>query len=599
MDLSNELLSRLNNQTLRNPLIEAEKEEACQHETQLRFHAVQAFSRKSAGSYATTFETWVCGLIGWVEKQEQFKRLLKYPLETTTVCDGIADICTKVFRAEDGYQYALFKDPENEPDFLAYLKSIKESEFWHRDGLNAALHSPHTLLVVDLPAEPTNRAIEPYYYTVDLSRLLDLELNDEAQPNWVLFSLPNDSDTGDELAAGIDSANYYRFRKAKQQAGAIPEWMLDGQPAMHGLPYAPVRFLWNDSIDNGIRRQGILTSIAAKLDWFQFWHTSKKLNDITSSYPILWMYETKCEYNHPQWGTCNDGFIQYLPEGGDNYIEKPCPACVERKMIGSPGTLLGMPMPNGTTQTPAVTAPAGFILPPVEASTWIAGEEERLKAALIEAATSNRGDLMNSQAVNRDQVEQHSTDENAVLRYLSDGLSECRTWLWDTIGRMKYGDQWGGAILSFGKVFGTPNAADLAKEYSDAKMSGLPVSSLGLIRKKLLQAQAQGNPRQGQRLDLLEALEPYPDQSLNECFALGIHQSNPDRFALKAEFNQRINWFEAEHGDILLYMEEADEIKRLQSITEILISYGRDQNPIGGQPVSPDPNTRTASPAVA
>lgn len=117
--------------------------------------------------------------------------------------------------------------------------------------------------------------------------------------DWIIFRQP------DKRIAVIDDE---RYRVFAEDGGNIGELLVDNP---HDLRYCPARFFWNEPMN--LRepdvKQSPLTKELEALDWFLFFHISKRHLDMYGAYPIYSGYEQSCDFTNAENGDyCDGGF---------------------------------------------------------------------------------------------------------------------------------------------------------------------------------------------------------------------------------------------------------------------------------------------------
>lgn len=558
---------------LKSPKNKAGIQKAIDHEDHLRFHADIVFNRvvdekgmpvanMADVPYYQKYIQWVSGILTASDKMEQFQKLLTFPLRTNELVDDIADEYVKVFDAQDSFFIPGLSKPELESDFLNYLDSIDEKDFWKGDAFKAMMSSISSIMIVDLSPRQLSQQPEPYFYLLDIRSVHDIKIGSKGNIEYILFSNSENNFTV------LDSA-YYRVY-TKQEGGTFALQIENP----HDLGYCPARFFWSDEINkkNPEIKHSPISALLTRLDWYLFFETAKESLDIYAAYPIYWAYSSKCDYKTSNGDECQNGLINVWDEKTEKDIVVKCPVCESKRIVG-PGSLIEKPIPRGEIKLEG--APAGIIGIDKDSLEYNVNEAERLKAQIIAAATG-KNKLISKEAVNEDQVASQFESQTNVLRWIADNYAKAHRWIWDTVGRLRYGDSYVGSSISYGSQFYLQTMEDAVNDFKEGKESGLPgyllISKISAIE----HLTSKNNPKEKQRIDILKHLEPYPFLTLKECKESGFDVIDKIGYITKANFANFVSKFEQEYGSIVDAGSAFDFSKRINLIQEVLKGYAKE-----------------------
>jgi hypothetical protein len=569
MQLSNEQILEL----LKSPKNRPGIQKAIDHEDHLRFHAdiIHASVVNEKGVPVATIEDspyyqkylyWVQSFLTASDKFEQFRKMLTFPVKTNEVVDDIADEYMKVFDSQDSFFIPELSDPKLVEDYNKFLESIKDNTFWKEDAFKAMMSSISSILIVDLAIEQKTEAPEPYYYLLDIRQVHDVQLSHkEDKIEYIIFKSGKDNFTI------FDDAAFRVYQKIKDSFILITE-------NFHDLGYCPARFFWNDILSNKNKevRHAPLSALLSRLDWMLFFETAKESLDLYGAYPIYWAYQSKCDYKDYLGNECQNGVIKYYDEDKKKDIVYPCPVCESKRIVG-PGSLIEKPIPRGDIKLD--NAPVGIVGIEKNSLDYNVSEVTRLKAQIITAATG-KNKLIADQAINTDQVESQYESQTNVLKWIAENYAKAHKWVWDTVGKLRYGDNYLGSSVSYGTEFYLQNISDAIKDFQNSKNAGLPEYLLISKMRILENLQSKNNPKEKQRIEILRNLEPYPFRTLAECKNLGIDVIDNIGFVLKANFANFVCRFEREFGSIIEAGSVLDFSKRIELISQKLNEYANE-----------------------
>jgi len=488
-----------------------------------------------------------------------------FPVPTNNVVDAISDEYSKVFNAQNSFFGYDFENSEYKQIFIDYLEKCNDKDFWQTEVFGAMLTGINSIVVVDLEINQETVLPEPYKYLLDISRVVDVEVDRNGQIEYLLFK-----EGADKLAA-FDAASYRVF--TKNDAG---EYFLTSEMP-HDLGYCPASFMWADNLDtrNGIVKQSPLSSILSFLDKYLAKDVSKDCLDVYAAFPIYWAYEGECDYENEEGAKCNSGFTLYEK---DRRRLEPCPACAKSSLTGA-GSMLRVPIlvSDSTQSYPDLREPAGIISIDKDSLTYNTDEIIRMEAKIIEIATGKIRNISSKEAINEDQVKSQFESQTNILRYIAQNLEKINTWTCNTVARLMFGDQYLGCTINYGNEFYLQSLEDITKDYQTGKASGLPSYVLLSKRKQIEELQSKNNPTERDRLNILKYLEPYADLTPQECKSLSIDQIDFEGFALKVNFVTFIHKFELEYGDIVEWGSALSLKTKIDKINQKLKEYVRGQ----------------------
>lgn len=510
-------------------------------------------------NYYFQFLYWSKSILTAKDKFIQFANLLTFPIQTNDLIDSIADEYQKVFNAQDSYRGFKFKDSQQLADFEKYLIEEDDTDFWRGQVFNAMLTAVNSIIVVDLEVEQAGDSPEPYYYLLDINRVVDIECNRDGDIEYVIF---RDRDNNYVV---LDDAAYTVYSEKTQPDDTKKYTKFVSNP--HPLGYTPAKWMWSDSLDdkNPYIKQSPISSILSRLDWFLFMTTSKQCLDIYASFPIYWHYKDKCEVKD-----CKSGFISYLMADNTTWGLKACPSCEKNSLVGA-GSVLRKPAPR-PGETDGIGIPAGVIPAERTSLDYNVSEIERLEDYIIEQATG-KFQAPTKQQINEKQVASLYESQANILRYIGENFAIAQKWVYSTTAILKFGDAFLGCDINNGTKFYLQTQGEVTDEYKASRDSGLPIYILQAQRTQISELQAKNNPTEKERLEILKFLEPYQDNSIDELKTLGIDVTDPEGFVLKLNFSSFINRFELEQGNIVEWGSLVDLKTKITKIQGVLKGY--------------------------
>jgi hypothetical protein len=506
--------------------------------------------------YYKIFLNWVKFLLKAPDKYEQFKRLLVFPLKTNEIIDDISDEYQKIFDAQDSYTHVEFEDEALKADFLEYMNQLNMHDFWHDQCFNAMMKAINSIIIVDLPQIQVSNWPEPYAYLIDINQVIDYDLNSNGDFELLIFQVNKD------FIAIFDTETYRLFQKEK-------ETLIPFAEIPHDLGFTPAHPFWSDTIDkkNPINKLAPLSSNLARLDWQLFFETGKEALDLYAAYPMYWAYKSTCNFHDKDGNPCVEGNVVSIDN--ENEVLGKCPACGSNSLVG-PGSIIDAPIP--TEELNLSVPPVGIVPVEVNSLDYNVKECERLRNLIIAGATG-KNKLIQNEAINQDQVQSQFENQTNILNWIARNFEKAHKWTYDTIGKLRYGDLYGGTSVFYGSTWYLQSVDDAIQEYSKSKAAGMPGYILSLKMQKIEHIQSRNNHVEKNRLDIMKYLEPYPLLTLSDLKNLGLDVTDPLNFLLKANFYTFVSQFELEYGSILEFGSALDMKTKIDKIKAKLIEY--------------------------
>lgn len=538
------------------------------HQNRIRFHAQTELSASLAQPTAD-FLAFVSNLIPH-DKFKLFKEMFRYPLKTNEVTGICFDKLSRVFDGRNpAFEYD-FASPEDRDDWEDYRRSrLNEPEIWHTEGWERFKTDINSVLVVDLPEHQDGERPEPYFYWLPIDCVLDWDgYGDDL--DHIVFTTDHD-----KRIAVIDDTSYRIYtRDAGRNIGSL----VSEHP--HGLGFCPARFFWQDAISlrDPYIKQSVLTKELESLDWYLFFHISKRHLDLYGSYPIYSGYEQSCDFSNAENGDyCDGGYLKNkqgyykLDTAG---LPCRCPKCGDKRIAGV-GSFVEVPIP--VEGQPDLRNPVQMLSVDRSSLDYNVTEEERLKDDIIASVVGMQEEQMSTQAVNESQVRATFESQSTILNRVKKGFEAAQKFVDDTICRLRYGASFSGSVINYGTEFFIYSASELRERYKTAKESGASESELDALQNQIIETEYRTNPAKRHRLMLLSELEPYRHLTRDEMLTLyreGVVTS--DELRLKLNFMALIRRFERENTNILEFGSAIPYERKIEIIKATLDGYAKE-----------------------
>ena len=538
------------------------------HQNRIRFHAQTELSASLAQPTAD-FLAFVSNLIPH-DKFKLFKEMFRYPLKTNEVTGICFDKLSRVFDGRNpAFEYD-FASPEDRDDWEDYRRSrLHEPEIWHTEGWERFKTDINSVLVVDLPEHQDGERPEPYFYWLPIDCVLDWDGHGD-DLDHIIFTTDHD-----KRIAVIDDTSYRIYtRDAGRNIGSL----VSEHP--HGLGFCPARFFWQDAISlrDPYIKQSVLTKELESLDWYLFFHISKRHLDLYGSYPIYSGYEQSCDFSNAENGDyCDGGYLKNkqgyykLDTAG---LPCRCPKCGDKRIAGV-GSFVEVPIP--VEGQPDLRNPVQMLSVDRSSLDYNVTEEERLKDDIIASVVGMQEEQMSTQAVNESQVRATFESQSTILNRVKKGFEAAQKFVDDTICRLRYGASFSGSVINYGTEFFIYSASELRERYKTAKESGASESELDALQNQIIETEYRTNPAKRHRLMLLSELEPYRHMTRDEMLTLyreGVVTS--DELRLKLNFMALIRRFERENTNILEFGSAIPYERKIEIIKATLDGYAKE-----------------------
>lgn len=541
------------------------------HESRIRFHV----ENKISASYerpALDFLAWVEKLLP-KDKAKMFKHLFQYPVKTTELTSVIFDRLSRVFDGRNPAFSYQFKNTEQRDDWEWYRQEIlREPEVWQTDGWENFKTHINSVLVVDLPAEQSTKDShpQPYFYWLPIEQVIDYRVDPRTDKmEYIMFDQP------DNKMAVLDDTSYRVFN---MEHGEIIGEALQDNP--HGLGYCPAKFFWNDpiSLDEPDIKMHPLTKVLESLDWFLFFHISKRHLDLYGAYPIYSGYESECDYNNAITGEECDGGILRGADG--NYLmgldgtTRSCPKCSEKRIVGV-GSYIDVPIPYDGG--PDLRSPVQMLGVDPDSLNYNVTEYNRLREEIIASVVGKDEGALGVEAINESQVSANFENQGTILNRIKKGFEEAQDFVAETVCRLRYGTSFITAHINYGTEFYTIDPLKLRARYKSAKENGASEAELDVLHRQIIETEWKHNQSQMHRMIILAELEPFRHYSRSEVQDLNNKQliSQKD-FIIKINFTTFVSKFERENTNIIDFGDEIPFFNKIDIIYKTFTKYAEE-----------------------
>lgn len=549
------------------------------HQMRIKFHTVKrvtSFNSPYISIPLTQFLAMAENILPH-DKFVLFKSLFRYPIKTNEITDVCFDKLSRIFDGRNPAFNYQFANSAQRDDWEQYrLNKLHEPDIWATKGWEFFKAEINSVLIVDVAREQTTELPEPYFYWLPIDDVITYKADPTTgQMDYIVFRRK------DEIIVLDDET--YRVWDDKKHTGRI-----DGMPkieATHDLGYCPARFFWNEpiSLDDPDVKASPLSGELESLDWFAFFHISKRQLDLMGAYPILSGYEQSCDFTNAENGDyCDGGFLR--DKQGHYRLDMAglllrCPKCGNKRIIGA-GSFVEIPVPNEAENQPDLRNPVQILNVDRNALDYNVDEQKRLREEIITAVVGQDEIVTNRDAFNEQQVRANFESVTTVLNRVKKGFEQAQQWVDETICRLRYGKYFISAKINYGTEFYLYSPDELRKRYAAAKDAGASESELDMMQNQILQTEYRNDPTQLRRMLVLAELEPFRHLSRQEVSDLFDKKlvSETD-LRIKLNFPNFVRRFERENTNILDFGSEIDYRKKIETIMAEFRRYADEQKP--------------------
>jgi len=236
---------------------------------------------------------------------------------------------------------------------------------------------------------------------------------------------------------------------------------------------------------------------------------------------------------------------------------------------------------------PGAQPPCGYVVPDNESLAQQRIEIETIKRTVERGALGIEGLLSfsegNPQAETATGRELDLQPLMDTLEPFSQNASEVRQFLTDRLGEVLYGESFLKSYIYYGRKYFLRSENQILLELEQAKKSGASKSFIKELMSELYWIQFEGNPQARDRSILLLDLEPFPEIGANSELMTIKEFADPVQLIVKANFNDFIERFEEENGNIVFYKMEVDYRVKIKDIKLILYTYGQEAKLLIGE----------------
>ena len=549
------------------------------HQMRIKFHTVKrvtSFNAPYISIPLTQFLAMAENILPH-DKFVLFKALFRYPIKTNEITETCFDKLSRIFDGRNPAFNYQFVNSEQRDDWERYrTEHLHEPEVWQTKGWEFFKSEINSVLIVDVAREQRTEWPEPYFYWLPIKDVITYKADPTTGVmDYIVFR------RRDEIVV-LDDATY-RVWEDKKHTG-----QLVGSPifeATHDIGYCPARFFWNEpiSLDEPDIKASPLSKVLESLDWFEFFHISKRQLDLMGAYPILSGYEQRCDFTNAENGDyCDGGFLKnkqgYYKLDMAGLLLR-CPKCGNKRIVGA-GSFVEIPVPSEQEGVPDLKNPVQILRVDRDSLDYNVDEQKRLREEIITAVVGQDEIVTDRDAFNEQQVRANFESVTTVLNRIKKGFEAAQQWVDETVCRVRYGRYFISAKINYGTEFYLYSAEELRARYKAAKEAGASESELDVMHNQILETEYRTDPTQLRRMLILAELEPYRHLTRDE--AINLFSKNlvsEQDLRIKLNFPNFVRRFERENTNILNFGAEIPYQRKIEIIMQEFRRYADELSP--------------------
>ncbi len=545
---------------------------AVYQQNRINFHAQTRVTSYDFCQPVTEFLAFVDNILPH-DKSVMFKTLFRFPVATNDICGICFDKLSRIFDGRNPSYNYQFATTEQRDDWEWYRQEkLGEPQIWATKGWEFFQNEINSVLIVDMPAEQDrekDKYPEAYFYWLPIGSVIDYRCNETTgEMDYIIFH------QHDHKIAVIDDETYRVF---KEDGGNIGELLVENP---HDLGYCPARFFWQEpiSLREPDIKKSVLTRQLEALDWYLFYHISKRHLDLYGSYPIYSGYEQSCDFSNQENGDyCDGGFLKnkegfYKLDMAGMLLR--CPKCGQSRINGV-GSFVEIPIPNEAEGQPDLRNPVQMLTVDRDSLDYNVEEEERLRNNIITSVVGTNEEITTRDALNEQQILANFESQSTVLNRIKKGFESAQQFVDSTICKLRYGNLFISAQINYGTEFYLSTATQLRERYEIAKRSGASEADLDAMQNQIIETEYRNNPTMLQRMLILAELEPYRHLTREEVINLydkGL--ISEEDLQVKLNFASYVRRFEREFLNIIEFGGSMPFKSKIEFINQKLKDYG-------------------------
>lgn len=489
---------------------------------------------------------------------------MRLPVETVGLTEEIFQALKKVFDSKNPYESHTISDGANREVFEEWKDANLGKEFWGQ-FFEIAKSKINSVMLVDFPEEQVTEYPDPIVVFIEACDIIGFKGDNQLE--YLMY------EGEDEEEVTYYYVDAERYAKYDENGNLLSE-------RLHDLGYCPARFMWTTPLTNEhlYLKQNPITNYLGMLDKLLFRYLAKDFIDTYSSFPIMWSYEADCDFEDEKY-ECRSGYLfsldtsypAYVPDGTGLKIQ-PCPLC-DKKKASVFGADISVPIPM--KEDPIQVPPVGIIEPSIGSLEYNTKEVKALEERIYNGACGSSFEVMNREAVNKDQVSGLFEDRKEVLMDFKPNFENAMEWLYTTCGKAILGaNVYQGCTVNLGTSWYLLPDDYIKNQYLETVTNEVGKIFADDLFNEYVETKYRNNPDQILKQKIIKALDPAlhaKEVEVNQLLRAGVISQK--EYALKMNFWSLITRFEMENGPLEAFGTLLDFRVRINRIKETLLNY--------------------------
>lgn len=497
-------------------------------------------------------------------KYDKYVAEITFPLPHVKTADTIFSGLAKIWDSDKRTIDPQFTNPDLRKEFIDYLEYNRIINKFETDVWEAYKSQHNSILVIDMPQDMQGNRPSPYINIVDICAVVDIDIDKNGNIIHLIYKDRNKN------LIGIDEGYFYIANYVEGQDYSVDNIDVN----WHGLNYCPAVFLIQDVLDANLRiiKESPVTKCLFDFEKLLFRIISGENLEDYVGYPVHLLQENECDYRNEQNNSCEGGRTLWVAEGGLKTYPA-CPKCSNKHLAGAGSAFGVMPDKEGKYDLDNALKIVSADVPTLDyKDSSIATRENRIVMSCLGASTESQ----TGQAKNEKQITSIYESQQSRLMNTKRNIEYAMKFCIEAMAQLRYDSAFTGCVVNLGTNFFLITVDQLENRRKSAIENGAPQYEVELIKDSILETEWRSNPRMLQRLKILKRLEPFANMTNDQVDAL-LEQNkiSLEYFVLKYNFALFVSKFEDENGDIVDFGEALDLSKKIETISNQLLSYAK------------------------
>lgn len=513
-----------------------------------------------------------------------------------SVYSQVTNLFSKCFTLQGTTYLYRFADEREEAGFREFLSTPRNGQtvyqFLHQKlketlhvGFQGLFHvdirstgSPAAVVMPDRDAamipptqgQDAQMLPTPYVQYIDSRQIHDIEVVGHAVTLAILHHHYRRQSIVNGVAVVKEVTDYFVFEPditrvyTKEDNGYVHQAERDVENL---LGYVPLFLISDKTVEasSDVQRTSHIEPSMEVADMLLSDHSDHEMNKKLHAYQEKWSYGIKCD-------TCTGkGIVTRTIDG----MAVPCQVCsgTGRTIPIGPDRIYVLQTPTRPDH-PDATPPAGYITKDLGPTKYLQEQVALAEDKIPKSIFSREGIVSFSTKV--ETAHGKELDMQSVydkLREFTENIERVVKSVVDTMARLRYGDRFLSSQINYSRHYGLRSVSQMEEEFRQQKAAEVEDNLLLQSLRELLAAKYRTNPdlqaRELIKLDLI----PFPSLTIAEIQGLPFVLESDKR--MKIYFNEYVQRFEEENGDLLTFGSLLPYRDKIRRIKEIFILYNQ------------------------